>query len=183
MLAMDLGLQTSMSYGYNVSGSTELSNHSFENLTVSGSADLKDLKIDKDLIVSGAVTAVNVTANNMSVSGSAALENIELKNNLDVSGAIAGSNIKVIGKTKISGEMTVSEGHFSDIEINSKTLKLIDSKAHNILMLNSDSKQKLELKGSTISGDVTFKSGKGEIYLDNNSKILGKIEGGNVIKK
>ncbi len=183
MLAMDLGLQTSMSYGDNISGSAKLSNHSFENLTVSGSANLKDLKIDKDLVVSGSVTAVNMTADNISVSGSASLEKIKVKNNLEVSGSISGSNVTVTGKTKVSGGMTISEGDFSDIEISAKRLKLVNSKAHNILLLDSDSKQKLKLKNSIVSGDVIFESGEGEIYLDNNSKILGKVEGGNIIAK
>ena len=67
-------------YGDNISGSAELSNHSFETLTVSGSADLKDLKVDKDLIVSGSFEGKDITAENISVSGSTSLENINVKN-------------------------------------------------------------------------------------------------------
>ncbi len=172
-----------ISYGDKISGSADLSNHSFENLTVSGSADLKDLKVDKDLIVSGSFEGKNITADNISASGSASLENINVKNNLKVSGSFEGKNITVEGKTKISGGMIVSKGNFTDIEISASRIKLFDSKSHNILILESDSKQKLELKNSTISGDITFESGKGEIYLDSDSKILGKVDGAKVIKK
>ena len=150
ILAITLSFANRISYGDNISGSADLSNHSFESLTVSGSADLKDLKVDKDLIVSG---------------------------------SFEGKDITVTGKTKISGGMIVSKGDFNDIEISSSRIKLFDSKAHNMLILESDSKQKLELKNSTISGDITFESGKGEIYLDSDSKILGKVDGAKVIKK
>lgn len=194
-------LMSSFAHAEVVNGAASVNEKRLKFLEINGSATFKDLKIAdymkvngsatgknlqvKTLEVNGSLTAKYLIINDMIVSGAASLREALIKGSLSVNGSLKCEQIKVQGKTSIAGDLKVSSGEFQDIEIKSDLAEIIRSKANNIVFSNQQVAQKiLELKsGTTVSGNVTFKSGKGTVYLYDGSKIGGTVEGGEVIKK
>ncbi len=188
-------------YAEVINGAASVNEKKLKTLEINGSATFKDLKIDefmiingsasgknlqvKKLKVSGSLTTKYMTANDVEVSGAAALREVVIKNSLIVDGSLKTEHIRVQGKTVISGGLKASNGSFDSIEISSDRAELAKSRVNNIYFFNSNNRpQILELKsGTVVSGNVIFKSGKGKVYLFDGSKVEGKVEGGEVIKK
>lgn len=185
----------------NIDGSANLENTTLENFTINGTLNFKDLVIQEELHVSGWLEGKNLNAKKIEIDGSFEGENIKsenliisgsfsgvgvkVKDILKVDGSLSGSNIVVQGATKVAGVMSVSGSEFVSIELETEKSDLTASKAKTILVKEDKTKvQKLELRKKTIiSDDVTFESGKGEVYLYDGSEILGKVRGAVVIKK
>ncbi|MDR1057127.1 MAG: hypothetical protein LBL17_00920 [Coxiellaceae bacterium] len=72
--------------------------------------------------------------------------------------------------------MSVSNGNFGNIETTGGKTNLTNSKVKNILVKKRIfGSQEIELNKTTTSGDVTFESDKGKIYLNKDSKIQGTV--------
>jgi cytoskeletal protein CcmA (bactofilin family) len=201
LVTLLLVMLSDMAHAEVINGAASVNEKRLKFLEVNGSATFKDLKIEdymtvngsatgknlqvKKLEVNGSLTAKYLIIGDMIVSGAASLREALIKGSLSINGSLKCEQIKVHDKTSISGDLKVSSGDFQDIEIKSDLAEIKRSKANNIYFSNQkDIEQILELKSGTIvSGNVTFKSGKGKVYLYDGSKVEGKVEGGEVIKK
>lgn len=179
-------------------GTTELSEKTIDNIIVFGPAQLTDIKTNsltvtgtlsfnkvavdgnvtvigpikedstdllcKDLDILGTITAKNIKCNNINIFGPANLENIETTADVKIVGTIE------LKKAKIQNlSLTTTEMELSDVTVRDITIEKIPLSGDN---------QTLYLKGSTtVSGSITFKSGKGIVIIENNAKINGKING------
>lgn len=166
--------QFSYAKGNVIHGSAELDDMNFKSLVVDGSLKFSNLIIEEELLVNGSVNGKKLKCKKFKINGSFNGKDIEAKDG-SVSGSLEGANINVLGETKIFGSMSVSDGNFGNIEINGKKSDLTNSKARSIFFKKEEAEtQKLELNKKTIiSGDVTFESGEGKIYLNSGSEIHG----------
>ena len=163
-------------------GSIDLANVELDKVLVNGSAELKSSKF-QFLIVNGALNFKDlIVSNTIEINGAANGENIE-SHNLIVAGSLEGYRIKVT-KGTVSGYLHAHNSDFEELEFDSKNIILNNSMARNIIFKSSKNKvkQKLVLQGKTIvNGDIIFKSGLGEVLLDSQAKLTGKIIGGKVV--
>lgn len=196
-----LGVSHSKLNGEVITGNASLKRELYESLTVAGALDFNQLKIEKDLtvsgsakgkflkcekfVVSGTFTGESIQAKSGEVSGSLECSKLTVAEDLAVSGSLTGEEIKISGKTSISGNLDASKSEFADIEIASATGTLLDSTAQNILVKKTnDESQKMHLKGkSTIKGDIIFESGNGKVIIGAESKVIGKIQGASIVKE
>ena len=60
-----------------------------------------------------------------------------------------------------------------------------DSEVGSILVEKSNKAQAqtIELKGTTVEGDIVFKSGQGKVILRNDAQVSGQIKGATVERK
>lgn len=144
----------------------------------------------------------NETRTSMEVSGIVKAKNSTISDHMDITGSLDGTgltigklkivgtcilrNTKVNGKTEITGWLKASHTTFN----NDVTLRTNQVYAeHSLFQKNlavlpsSNAKQQiLTLKDTTVQGKVTFSSHAGEIILQGNSTIRGKIEGATMIQ-
>ena len=91
----------------------------------------------------------------------------------------------------MKGDACVKGAFFSEntdfqknLEIDADRIILNNTKVQSIRIKLSGNKQILILdKGTKVSGEIVFESGKGDIFLSNDSSIAGEIAGGEVHKK
>lgn len=182
--------------------STQLSHEKYDSLTVNGALNFDDLKIEKMLnvngyaggkslscdnfIINGALEADEVHAKTGTVNGSLQGNSIHIENDLTVHGSLEGSKIKVFGKTEIYGAISASNSTFDDIEISSSEAEFKGTTTNNITFKKPrkvERIQKITLKNqSIVKGDIVFESGKGEVYMSGDSKVLGTIKGGTIVQ-
>lgn len=167
-----------------VSGGLRFNNLEADTIDVSGSAQGNDLKC-RNLDVSGGIKAQNIECNTLEVSGGAKLENV------------------LASDGTLSGSVDIKKSQFNNLNLATSAMYLEDVIVNNIIveegqdvvqdirfnkrgnMRISSSPQKqgqvLYLKGSTtVSGDVTFRSGKGTVVLEGGAQINGKVVGGEI---
>ncbi len=116
------------------------------------------------------------------VNGPLKLDSTNIANTLTVNGPLTGQDFKV-NEVIINGPTTASSAEFKKIDAHGPVL-LTDSKADTIFMPGS-SKYDLEkicLSGKTTVKNITVKSGKGVIYLQEGAKITGKTKGAEIKK-
>lgn len=169
-------------YAYQVSGSNNLQHKKFNNLTSKGYLQFSDLHITGNFTSHGSAVGEKLKCNNFVVSGSIKASDLTASFG-SVKGAISAHNLNISGDLKLSGEIYITKSILGNVEITSNAATFKDSKIHNIMVKNNNNKeQKITLANKTIiSGDVTFESGNGKIYLDNSSKIEGKITGATIV--
>jgi predicted acyltransferase (DUF342 family) len=140
----------------------EASSKAYGDLTIKGSVFLKQANLDV-LKVEGPVETTGFSANY-----------------LEVNGSLIGSKIKMNGDAVINGYIKARESNFKDVKVYSDTVEFQKSKIKTLLIKNtSKPEEKVILDDySTVTGDITFDSGKGVVILQNGSKVLGKINGG-----
>lgn len=141
-------------------------------LCVNGQALIgNNVNIFKPIIINGSLYAKETIFESTLISnGKANLENVNIK-----------------GEARFRGNVNALNSVFSGIiEIISSNASFKNCNTENIVFEKLPNKkiiQKIKLiNNSTVSGDIYFKSGNGEVRLDSSSKLLGKVIGGRVIK-
>lgn len=142
-----------------------------ESIQVNGVAILDGTKVLKEILVNGRLQATESTLNTVQVQGL-----VELKNCL------------VSGETNINGSLIADKTNFSEkLSVASKKITLTDCSASQIVIKEIaffSGTQIVELRGdSCIKGSITVESGKGEVWLFSNSRVLGEVIGAQVIQK
>jgi hypothetical protein len=163
------------------SGSMDAENSEFKTFIVNGSLDFADIKVIEILTVIGSAKGKGLESKRLVVSGSCIGENIIVTGDAIVEGGLEVINSKMQAHTTIVGELKARRSKFHDLEVDSNEIILSDSTTHNITINESSEydTQKIILKGKTIiSGDIIFKSGRGQVVKDKDAVIKGKIEGG-----
>lgn len=160
----------------------------------SGEAQVYKLKKDKvsfmgsysvdsaeigDLKVAGPVTITNSAIGYVKVAGPFTGTNLRLKDG-KVSGPVTLKDSEISGQFKISGPVIIESSKVSQsIGINSNHVEFINSVIEQDLYIESkNDTPKLKLRNSKILGKVHFTEKPGEIELDSNSKVEGKITNG-----
>lgn len=182
-------------------GTTKLSNKTFEDIVVLGEADLTNIKTNSitiggslvfnhvdasDVNIAGSVKEGSsyLICKDLNVGGSIIAKNIKCAN-INVFGAAKLENIDVSDNISIAGRLELKKAKLKNLDAATSEIYLEDVTANDITIdtipLSSDT-QKLYLKGSSIiSGSIKFESGKG-IVIIGDKVTTGKITGG-ILKK
>lgn len=200
LLTITIGLLTlGVAQAEMFTGSTDLSKKTLEDVIVMGSAHLREIKassvkvtgtlhFDK-LDVSGNVTVVgpvtegstDLICKDLQVVGPINAKRIKCTN-IDVLGVAKLEDIEVSGDVKLVGGVEIKKANLQNLYVTSEQINLDDVTVKDITVdhipLYSQA-QTLYLKGSTtVSGSITFKSGKGIIVKEDKVKVVGKMVGG-----
>lgn len=146
-------------------GLANLRGKTFDNLEVSGTAVLNDITADK-ISVSGALNGKKIKAATIEISGSAKLSDAHVK-----------------GHTTVAGALNSTDSTFNYIEIASEHVVLTNSQVKEITVkkIRTSKQQVVELVGTTVHGDVVFKTDGGQVRLKNGAEIRGKVVGATVV--
>jgi hypothetical protein len=183
---MILGLMTSLAFADTFRGPTELNDKDFDDLTITGSANLKDIKA-KTLKIDGPTKfhdlEVTESANiNGPVGGSedGKFKNLTIQGPADMKDVIV-EDFEVKGHTTVMGPLSAKDGKFKDVTITSSEISLEHVSVNNILIKKGGDKTETVIIGgdSEINGNITFESGAGIVMIDRNkNKFKGSITGG-----
>ena len=196
---LSLFLFSSISRADVFNGTTKLSDKSYQDVTINGTANLQEIKVKK-LNVNGPLQFSNLLVEedaevhgpvenskngvfvNLKIVGPFSAEKI-VCDNLSVMGAIDVSELVVKKTMQVTGGINIKHGDIKDLEVNSSHISLVDSKLSNLTVNGRKGKeQTLILDKTVISGDVIFKSGKGIIEMSKDSVVKGKIAGATLKK-
>lgn len=152
-----------------------------EKLTVSGSVELEAIKA-KEIIAAGELEAEDLEVQTLQVSGDAEVESCQVAGDCTVSGNFDAEEVTVKGLTQVSGKFETEKSTFQDIEFAGRLAEFDHCTLGNLRVSKQEDgkSQKIVLKETKISGDVTFVSGNGIIILEDDSQISGAVTGGKV---
>lgn len=142
-----------------------------EQLKINGAATLGPKTIiTKPIVINGQLeTNGAVIENEIAVNGTAEINHSTFKSKSQFSGNMSAQESQFLETINL----LMNEAVFTHCAINQiviKTVALVRSK------------QKIYLKNNCIiSGDITFESGHGEVWLDSSSQLQGKIHGGKIV--
>lgn len=184
VVAIAMGVTIQNGLATSINGFTTQQNASLGDCIINGGADLKSTKADS-LTIHGNLSFADLSvARTLDVYGSVNGNALNC-NSFRVYGSCVGKNITISGKMEVAGSLNVSDSTFQDIEIKIVEESVLDnSSAANITIEPDNGRpQRLRLKGKTvIAGDITFKSGSGEIRQDSTAEVKGKISGAQVMR-
>lgn len=168
-----------------ISGGANLKQVEGSTLNVSGSLEFEYLTLTDSLTVSGSLIGSHLQCKDLKVSGAVDVKHMKVSGPLTVSGALLGRHIHVDGNTTVSGAVKVHKSTFNNLIISSHESHLHDSTANRISVLKPDDDkiQIVYLHGeTTISGDIVFESGNGEVRAEKTVVIKGTIKGGTLVQ-
>ena len=105
--------------------------------------------------------------------------------NIDGSGKLTHSDVK--GKSSIQGSLKPNHASFGDdLSVTADNFILTSTQTKNIIINQSDSRceknQSVSLQQSSeVNGNITFKCNHGTVYVSKDSKLGGRVIGGNVV--
>ena len=147
------------------SGNLYYKNESLDSIHGNGLVKIVNCTISESVHVNGSLSCEDSIVGSLHVNGQASIKNSTIQGNSTISGFLESVS------SKFQSEMTVSSQKII------LKASVIDS-----LVINDVGEhlpEIVELKnGTTINGSITFRSGKGEVIMDSNCKILGKVKGG-----
>lgn len=163
---------TQQSTGYEINeiinGSYKINNGVInKSIKVNGQAILgEDVIVKEKMVINGSLTSKHVNfESDLVANGTATLVDSNVKGNAVFSGILGAKNSIFTN----SINLLTSKSDFNRCQINSLT---VQSLPRNIV-------QKIKLtNGTTVTGDIIFQSGIGEVYVDKTSATQGKIIGG-----
>lgn len=104
-----------------------------------------------------------------------------------INGTATLTQCTINGSANIKGTITASSSVFqSDLDIYSNLSRFINSKITGDLRIHSTDQKKQIVyldNNSEVVGNISFKSKKGGVILRGNSKIQGRVVGGEIIHK
>ncbi len=161
----DLPIDTSMA-GFITYGQEKL-----ESLKSTGKVTLNGTQVSGPVEVSGSLSAQDAKMGPLNVNGHAYLE-----------------NSKISGPSNIVGFFSADKCSFDgDLNVKAHKITLRDTTCGNITMQKvmwPFSSQVVELVGKTVcKGNITFESGKGRVYIRDQSNFKGTVIGGNQEKE
>ncbi len=179
-------------------GPTELKDQNFDELTIHGPGDLKSVKV-KSLIVHGPLNFEHLEVTeqaslkgpakghdgkfqNLSIKGPFKAEKVII-GKLAAWGPVGLKEFKVENEANIHGPLKAETGTFQDVAAGSKnggeSVELNAVMAKNVVINEGRKEEVLVLSGkTTISGNIIFKSGRGQIAKNGRDVVIqGKIEG------
>lgn len=156
-----------------INGSYKISNTVISNkIKINGQAILgEDVSVKEKIVINGSLISTKADFNSdLVVNGSASLVDTKVKGHSFFSGNLVAKN-SVFSNTI---NLLVSKSEFEHCQVNTLTIQALPV---NIV-------QRIKLSNATtVTGNILFQSGMGEIYVDATSVIQGNIEGGTLIKE
>lgn len=153
-----------------VPGSVTCGQGTTDSLSGNGMVTVNGTTVSGETLVNGVLNADDANFFSLEVNGSAKLTQCTINDVASIKGSLTASSTKFEKK----------------LEIYSSETRFINSKVNNELHLgHTDSgKQVVYLDNfSEVSGDIIFDDGNGEVIVRGQSKIGGKVIGGQVISK
>jgi len=149
------------------SGLAQLKEKSYSNLSVNGTAKLDNVLVTEKLVVNGSLSATESKIQEMQVNGMVDLH-----------------KVLVNGLSKINGYLNARDSNLDQIIISTEKITIYDSITKTITVKKPEKpvEQIIELHNAKVDGNVLFQGGQGKIVSKGNSKVLGKIEGGVLVK-
>lgn len=137
-------------------------------IVVNGSTDFEGTTVQKATI-NGSLDARKATIGTLVVNGSAYLEESVVEHDATINGVLETSKTTLQKLFIASREVILSETTATDIVMRKDPVAKV---------------QKIKLrKGAQITGSITFESGNGEVWLSDDSSILGNVKGGKTLRK
>ncbi len=153
---------------------------------INGFLEATDSQFSKESVVNGNLSASASSFNDLTVNGNVKLTTVVVNGTSTINGKVTADKSDFKNKLSINGQLQAKDSKFAKLV----TLKSLDSefdscKVDSITVQKTatDGVQKIVLKGSSVSGDIIFDSGKGIVEQDSASTIGGKVVGGTVEKK
>lgn len=154
-------------------------------------------------VVPGSVTCGKGTINNLSANGMVSVNGTTIDGptiingmltaddanfrSLHINGSVSLIQCTVSTEADIKGTLNASSSKFeSTLDIYSSSIRLINSKINNHLQVHHTDNQKQEIfldNNSEVVGNIIFDDGNGKVYVSGGSSIGGKVIGGEVINK
>lgn len=191
MLALGLFSYSSMTFGTDFTGPTNLSSQEFKELTVNGSLNFNQLKVKDKTEISEACSGEKGEFGKLIIHGTFWGSKIQVED-LEVDNETALEDFKISGNTTIHAPLKAKNGSFNNINAAELPIALYNVAVNNITVKKSQKTKKentsdentlnneLKLAGNTVvSGNITFESGDGIVFIrDKTAVIKGKIIGG-----
>ncbi len=180
-------------------GPTNLNNTNIGESKITGPANLRNVKADSlsvmgptqftHLTVTGATeltgpvnSSEQGTFGQLKVTGPLDVKQITA-NTLSVTGPVKIKESTITGDTEVVGPLSAEKSKFGDITVTADTVTLTDADVHNIIVKNDHGqKQTLYLKKASVSGNITFESGRGLVVKSKDSDIKGDVKGATLQK-
>lgn len=181
-------------------GATELSNNTYDSIIVLGTAQLTNIKsgsltvtgtlsfnkanISGDVTVVGPVeeNSMDLICKDLNVLGPMRAKKVKCVN-INIVGFAKLEELEATGDVKVVGGTDIEKATLKNLFLTAHEMKLKDVTVNNITVDKiplSSEEQVLTLEGNTsVSGTITFKSGKGSILVKDKAKI-NKLEGATV---
>jgi hypothetical protein len=174
----------------NIQGSATLSSITAHTLTITGPLNFKQLQVKNKTEISGATSGENGEFNNLIIHGTFWGSKIQIEN-LEVDQETVLEDFKISGDTTIDAPLKAKNGSFNNINATETPIALYNVTVNSILVKNKKNKQdsidndntksnEVKLAGNTVvSGNITFESGDGLVFIRDKTAVLkGKIIGG-----
>ena len=171
---------------------------SFKDLTFNGSLDLYDTKVSNDFVFKGIASLNNVSLNKavvqglvnlvsssvagpMVVLGKVTATDAHLNNDMAVEGNAEFNRSKMSGSVIINGGVKVENSIFAaDFTSNDPDTTFSNSSFTNMTFNAKKGTQIVNLKNTSVTGDINFAGEHGQVLMDGKSRIKGKVINGSV---
>jgi hypothetical protein len=152
------------------SGMSKFGTETLNDIHLNGFVTLSGTTIINDMIINGGVEATNAHIGKVNVTGSVFLKNSSIKGISHINGGLEADN------TVFSGNLIVETTNIKLVKCTTQSIQIQSSGGfYGIQTLYLE-------RGCVIKGSITFDSGQGQIIMDKESKIEGKIFGGEIVK-
>jgi hypothetical protein len=171
----------------NINGPARLNAIKADSLKVNGSLYFNELKIKGKTEVSGPCNGEEGEFTNIVVHGPVEVSKIKAES-LDVDGPVTIEDFKIKGDVNINGPLKAKNGSFNDLNTVHTPVQLYSVTVNNINVKKdrghnkSDNANEIKLAGNTVvSGNITFESGDGIVFIrDKTAQLKGKVIGGKI---
>lgn len=178
-----------------INGASKLNQIKADSLIVKGPLDFKEIKISGGTEISGACSGEDGEFGNLVIHDTFWGSNIKIEN-LNVDKDVTIENFKISGDVNINGPLKAKNGSFNNIHAVNTPVALYNVTVNNITVKkaidkgavpntnanNTASSNEIKLAGNTIvSGNITFESGDGLVFIrDKTAALKGKVIGGTI---
>jgi len=170
-----------------VLGTAKLTNIKTGSLTVTGTLLFNQLEVSDDVTVVGPIEeeSTDLICKDLDVLGPVHAKRVQCVD-INIVGSAKLEELQATGEVKLVGGTDIENATIKNLFLTAHEMKLKDVKVNDITIDKvplSTQEQVLTLEGNTsVSGKITFKSGKGSLLIKDNAQI-GKLEGGTIKEK
>lgn len=210
-IAISLLSNSSIIMADTFNGPTELSSQDFKDLNINGPANLSKITADSLTVRGPLNFTKVTVKGKTEIAGPTSGDEGDFKDvlihgtfwgskfnmaNLHVDGDVTIENFKITGKVTINGPLKAKNGSFNNIETVNTPVALYNVNVNNITVNNNrkkdsdkntkddntDNSNVVKLAGNTVvSGNITFESGNGIVFIrDKTAQLKGKVIGGKI---
>lgn len=177
-----------------INGPSTLNKIKAESLSINGPLNFNQLRvIDGESKISGPTSGEDGEFKDLVIHGSFWGTRLKIEN-LHVDGEVTIEDFKISGNVDVNGPLKAKNGSFNNINsvqipvalynvnVNNINVKKKNSSDNNRDTETNNPNNEVKLAGNTIvSGDITFESGNGVVFIrDKTAQLKGKVIGGKI---